>query len=104
MTGISLRATGDKLDPYHVVAMLPVPDGMVPRRGGHGVAARDLTSQGADRAKLQGFTAFLEANGSLRLEFLSRTLNRRHPDQTLPAEARGAVRSAVEANTGRATQ
>ena len=53
-----------------------LPSGWVPRTGGHAVVNQRLTEAiGAPAGQRAGFTAFLEADGSLRVEWLSRSVN-----------------------------
>jgi hypothetical protein len=52
-----------------------LPPGWVPRRGGHGRLKSELVEEGLDVSQLQGFTAFLDEAGQLRLEFMSRSVN-----------------------------
>jgi hypothetical protein len=84
-------------------ALVPIPAGYVPRGGGHAVLAAEM---GRSPSQV-GFTAFLQQNGALRIEWLSRSVNGMNPSFTgsiLPASQRPAVLRAIEDATGRAAR
>jgi hypothetical protein len=84
-----------------------LPEGFVRRRGGHGALRRELQAEGIDTGELQGFTAFLDDAGNLRLEYFSRSVNRanpKFPGETIPPELQGPIRDAIRRATGRGVE
>ena len=92
-----------RLAPNKAVPVRDLPDGFVPRQGGHGVLRNRLGREGVDTSDLQGFTAIVDDAGNVNLEFFSRGVNGRNPNfpgNTLPENLQGAVRDAFRNATG----
>jgi hypothetical protein len=97
-TGVFDSNTGrTALRPSSSAAVLP--DGHVPRRGGHAIVSSEL---GGDSTHHQGFAAILQSDGSLKLTWRSGTLNP-PPNFVVAPANRGAITQAVETATGRTT-
>jgi RHS repeat-associated protein len=74
-----------------------IPTGWVNAQGGHGAVSRML---GGNRADHWGFAAILQSDGTLRLRWISRTLNQT-ADNQVPANLRQEIIEAVEKMTGK---
>ena len=98
-SGVYDEGTGKILiKPSPKSATAPVPDGWVPRRGGHAYVSQEL---GGDRALHHGFAATLESDGSLSTTWLSRTLNKA-PGNLVPESIRPKIVDELGGATGRA--
>ena len=92
------EATGQiAMRPSPARAADPVPDGWVPRRGGHARVSAEL---GGDRAGHHGFATVLESDGSVRITWRSGQLNRTS-DAMVPQNMREQIVKSVEEQTGR---
>ncbi|WP_460704741.1 RHS repeat-associated core domain-containing protein [Myceligenerans halotolerans] len=100
-SGVYDEATGAVLAfPSRAGANLP--NGYVPRRGGHAVVdARMTQAMGAPTKRRAGFTAILQGDGSLNVEWLSRSVNGRMGDPYVPADLRQGILDTMGGLTGR---
>ncbi len=82
---------------------MAVPEGWVPRGGGHDYVADAFRDAKVPDDRLLGFTAILRPDGGLDLEYMSRSINSRFPNSTVPSAQRDGIRTALAALTGRET-
>lgn len=92
-SGVYDEATGS------ILAFPSGPGGVVPRRGGHAVVNQRLTEAvGAPGGQRAGFTAILQTDGSLQVQWLSRSVN---PSGYVPDSLRPAIIDALSQTSGR---
>ena len=92
-SGVYDEATGS------ILAFPSGPGGVVPRRGGHAVVNQRLTQAvGAPGGQRAGFTAILQTNGALQVQWLSRSVN---PSGYVPDSLRPAIIDALSQTSGR---
>ncbi len=80
-----------------------LPEGFVSARGGHLTLSNEL----GRNVNHVGFTAFLEENGSLRIEWLSRSVNGPNPSfpgPVVPNAMRSSILDAIKNSTSRTAQ
>lgn len=95
-TGVIDDATGELLlRPSRTGDNLP--EGFVPRNGGHDIVS---TALGGNRADHRGFAVIIQENGTLAVTWRSGILNRT-PDSLVPVNLRPAIVAAIETSTGR---
>lgn len=92
-SGVYDKATGS------ILAFPSGPGGGVPRRGGHAVVNQRLTEAvGAPGGQRAGFTAILQTDGSLQVQWLSRSVN---PSGYVSDSLRPAIIDALSQTSGR---
>ncbi len=74
-----------------------VPEGWVPRRGGHAQVSAEL---GGDASSHHGLAVILQEDGTLAITWRSEQLNR-GPNNLVPTNIRPKIVEAVETLTGR---
>jgi len=75
-----------------------VPEGWVPRNGGHAIISQEL---GGNSAEHVGYTMFLQEDGSLAVQWYSGSLNSAYPGGLVPPSLRTRIMRAIEEATGR---
>jgi hypothetical protein len=81
------------------------PQNLVPRRGGHGAVNSQFSGMtGVEPTSNVGFTMFLEQDGSLSIDWLSRSVNGRNPSfpgNLVPESLRPQIIEDISKATGK---